>query len=526
MRRLHAAAVVVAVAGTALTGVLGLATWSAHRDNEDRLLRQRTREAGAVLEASLPGLQTPLAATAELAEVTEGADADSFARLMGPLVGPETRFVSASVWRIDVADPRSVLTLGDPPALAGEPPDEIRAFIERSTSTPTATLSVVGLLDRDEPRLGYSFTSSRDPARFMAYAESALPADRVSMPDPDSAFAGLDYAIYLGGAEVPGSLLAASTPDLPIAGQRAVESVQFGDTTLTLVMTPIGDLGGRLLAALPRLILAGGALITAASAALTERLLRGRDEAHELAADNARLYDEQRSLAYALQQSLLPRSLPDIAGGELAGRYQPGVAGMEIGGDWYDALCVDDDHLALVVGDVSGRGLPAASVMASLRFAARAFASEGASPGAILTKLNDLTPPEADGHFATVVCVTIDLNERTISVANAGHPHPLLVQGDQGSFLETDVGQPVGVAPGARYQAATVPLPAEGTLLLFTDGLFERRGERIDVGLERVRACATKATGDLSQVLDTVLTELTDGNADDDVAVLGVRWTR
>jgi serine phosphatase RsbU (regulator of sigma subunit) len=142
----------------------------------------------------------------------------------------------------------------------------------------------------------------------------------------------------------------------------------------------------------------------------------------------------------------------------------------------------------------------------------------------ILAKLNDLTQPDPHGHFATAVCALVDLKQQTVTVASAGHPRPILLDGHNGRFIDTDPGRPIGIAPGASYSQTTVPLPGTGTLLLYTDGLFERRGEPIDVGLARLLRTATQAQGWLETLLDTTLTELTAGDVRDDVAILGLRW--
>ena len=134
---------------------------------------------------------------------------------------------------------------------------------------------------------------------------------------------------------------------------------------------------------------------------MTERLVRRRTHAEFLAEQNARLFSEQRSVAQTLQHSLLPEQLPDFDGLELAVRYVPGVDGVEIGGDWYDVIGRDNGDIIFVVGDVSGRGLRAATVMASLRYAIRAYAAQGDDPAIILAKLAKLIDIVRDGHFAT-----------------------------------------------------------------------------------------------------------------------------
>lgn len=531
-RRIHGATLVVGAVGALIGALLAIATRQVSESNEQRLLDQRMAEATVVIQAALPTFQTPLAAGAELAEVADGADDGPFRRLMQPVID-SNQFDSASIWRIDTeADPAPLVVVGARPALESQPPEEIRAFLERSAGS--SDLGVLGLLGGDRPRLGFSFVAVRTPqqpaARFVAYAEHPLRDERTSATRNSDAFDGLDSAIYLGDTASADRLLSSTTPELPLRGRHASRLVPFGDSTLLLVMAPTEHQGGRLLEALPWLLLAGGLLLAAAAAVLVERLLRSRDQAEHLAAENARLYAEQHRVAHTLQHSLLPASLPPVPRAELAVRYLAGVKGMEIGGDWYDALVVDEGRVLLVVGDVSGRGLRAASVMASLRFAARAFASDSAEPAAILRKLNDLAEPDPDGNFATVVCVLVDLDRRTASAATAGHPSPILLDERGGHFVETVPGPPIGVRPGATYEAVHVRLPATGSLLLFTDGLFERRSESIDEGLERLRASALAnrhvADRDLDALLGAIALDLADGEAADDAAVLALRWLR
>lgn len=517
----HPTTAVLAAIGLAATGALAAAAMRVHDDTEDDLLEQRAREAGAVLTAALPGIETPLVAAVELVEVTDAGDPGAFELAMGRFVGEEGPFVSVSAWPLDGGATGPALVVGDEPALASRTPGEIRTFLEQAAAS--STLTVLGLLDEAQPRLGYAVTAAQPPVSHLVYAEGALPEDRTRVRQPDSAFGDLDYALYLGNVEEPEDLLIASTSSLPLDGRRASEQVAFGDTSLLLVVTPNGNLGGSLLAALPWIVLLVGAAMTASSAVLTERLLRRRDEAEHLARDNARLYDDQRAVAQSLQHSLLPRRLPDLEGIEVAVRYQPGVEGLEVGGDWYDIVPMADGGVAIVIGDVSGRGLTAASVMASVRYASRALARQGDSPDVVLSKLNAGEDPDREGHFVTMLCGRVDLAARTATFANAGHPPPLLIAHGTASFVDTTTGPPIGVRAGRRYDARTVPLPAAGTLLLFTDGLFERRDESIDVGLERLRAIAAEEQGSVDDVIDALVRRLAH-TGDDDAAVLGLRW--
>jgi serine phosphatase RsbU (regulator of sigma subunit) len=516
-RMLHTVSIVVLTLGLVVTATLALTARSLHDDNENHLLRQRVAEAGAVLSAAIPNLETPLTSGAVLAEATN-ADRATFTSLMAPLAGGRP-FVSVSVWPARASDPRPLVVEGTPPEFARLPAARIRAFL--TTATAKKGVSVLDLLHASPRELGYAYSVGPD-ARYVVYAESALPANRRAAVDSNSAFSDLDYAIYVGSTADPAHLLAASVADPRFRGRTASDSLPFGDTTLLIVMTPRRQLGGELLARLPWLIGGFGILIALAAALMTERLLRRRMHAEQLAEQNARLFSEQRSVAQTLQHSLLPEELPEFAGLQLSVRYVPGADGVEIGGDWYDVMGVDDDGIIFVVGDVSGRGLRAATVMASLRYAIRAYAAQGDDPAAILVKLAKLIDIVRDGHFATVLCGRVNVAERMLTIANAGHPNPLLIDATGAQFVTTNVGPPIGV-PGGTYAPINVAIPAGATLLTYTDGLFERRGENPDIGLSRLRQAAGTEQP-LDDLLDGLLHGMAPVGSQDDTAILGMRW--
>jgi serine phosphatase RsbU (regulator of sigma subunit) len=163
--------------------------------------------------------------------------------------------------------------------------------------------------------------------------------------------------------------------------------------------------------------------------------------------------------------------------------------------------------------------------MASLRYSIRAFASQGHMPNVVLSKLNSLLDVHDDGHFATVLCAVVDVAERTVVFANAGHPNPLVLNGEHAAIVEAPIGVPIGVRRDVEYEIVTHAMPVGATLLMFTDGLFERRLESIDVGLERLRASASGANGSLGDLLTSIIDAQTAiGDGDDDTAILGVRW--
>ncbi len=514
----HLSAAVVVAVGVALTGGLAWAARSAHEDNEDRLTQQRAVEAAAVLTASVSGLEAPLFISAELVEAGS-SDPVLFQEVMGTQVGTDGRFVSASVWPAAADGPLAVV--GDDPMLADQEAATIERFLGRAMAADG--MAVLDLLDGDEPRLGFA-ASSPAGSGSVVYAEQALPADRTSSVREDSAFSDIDYALYLDTAERDDTLLLASTADLPLEGRTGEADTELGDAALRLVVSPTDDLGGGLLAALWWIVLTTGLLGTAVGASFTQRLARRREQAEHLAEENAGLYAEQRAAALTLQESLLPRRLPTLPDLETAVRYTPGVTGTEVGGDWYEVVDVGG-RVVLVIGDVSGRGLAAASVTAAVRHSIRALALQGDSPEVILEKVNQPGATDLGEHFVTVLCGVLDRQAGTLAVASAGHPPPLLANGTDPAYVPVPVGPPIGASPGATYRLATHPVSRGTSILFFTDGVFERRGESLDVGLERLRSAAVEGGATADELLDVVDRAMADGAGHDDAAMLAVRWT-
>lgn len=523
-RRVHGATTAVVLAGLVITAVLSIGAASLHGSNEDRLLSQRAREAAASLNIAIAAIQTPLVSAADLAEATDG-DPSALTSQLTVLVTAGQRFVSASVWRLDGTSTEPVVVVGKNPLLASRSDAEIREVLGRAAAAPR--LAVFDLMATDEPAVGYSVVSTRPDPQYVTYVERVLPSNRTTYVRDGDAFAGLDNALYLGRAEEPTKLVTASTPDLPIEGRRRVERIPWGDTFLTLVVSPRGDLAGGVSARLWWFLLLAGAVVTTGMGYLFERLLRRREEAEALAAENRRLFAEQRSVAQTLQHSLLPRIDPTIGALAFASLYEPATAeGVDIGGDWYDAISVDDERVVFVVGDVSGRGLGAATVMASMRYSIRAYATHGLEPSTILRELNRVLDVDRDGHFATVVCGIVDMERREVTFASAGHPPLLLVGPESATFARVPVGPPIGVASDQVYASTTVPFADDLTIVAFTDGLFERRGETIDAGLERLRNAGTGThSNEPEQVLQLIRERLGPEGADDDTAMLGVAWS-
>jgi anti-sigma regulatory factor (Ser/Thr protein kinase) len=234
--------------------------------------------------------------------------------------------------------------------------------------------------------------------------------------------------------------------------------------------------------------------------------------------ERAWAFEHEHELAVRLQRSLLPSDLPRAPGITLAGEYLAGGKGIEVGGDWYDAVRRPDGILELCVGDVSGRGVGAATVMGRQRSTFRAYAYDHESPAEILRRM--IRHVQED-EMITAACVTIDPIEGVLTYSSAGHPPPLLVDRASGEVIRLDGASapPLGVADPGDMIEQRVQLPANATLALYTDGLVERRGESIEDGIDvlgRTLAGGAKvsAEGTLTEIAQAI------GSPTDDVALL------
>jgi len=248
-------------------------------------------------------------------------------------------------------------------------------------------------------------------------------------------------------------------------------------------------------------------------------LLRSAADRAAMAIDRARLYEERR-IVEALQRTLLPDSLPELPGLELAARYQPALVGTGIGGDWYDVFPLVAGQVALVIGDVMGHGVAAAALMAQLRTALRAYALEGHEPAAVAERLNHLLIPLRPTSMTTLAYVVLDTERETARMISAGHPPPLVaLPGEAPQYLNVEGDPPLGVAPGHRFTEHTFSLPADSRLVMVTDGAIEVRGEPLDAGLERLRAQAAELPSPPA-LCDAVTAR---PSHEDDLAVIAVR---
>jgi serine/threonine-protein kinase RsbW len=239
--------------------------------------------------------------------------------------------------------------------------------------------------------------------------------------------------------------------------------------------------------------------------------------------DRARAYDQERRISHELQRNLLPDQLPWVEGWALAARYVPATIGVEVGGDWYDAVPLSDGTVALIVGDVAGHDIEAAKVMSRLRHVLSLLVWEDGRPGRSLERLNRFMLAGDMERIATVLVGVLNPESGKIVIASAGHPSAIAVGTDGARELTIDPGPPLGV-PAAAFSERGFEL-GDDCLLMFTDGLFERRNVPMGERTAQLLAAASLARGaEPGTLTDLLLSEmLRDGVGADDVAVLAAR---
>ena len=235
-------------------------------------------------------------------------------------------------------------------------------------------------------------------------------------------------------------------------------------------------------------------------------------------------FEREHRIADTLQTALLPRSFDDIEGVEVAARYEPAEAGFNAGGDWYDVVPITPSTVALVIGDVAGHGLEAASLMGQLRMAVRAYALEGHPPHVVAVRAEALLRELASDQMVTMLYLVVDLDTLEGRLVNAGHPPPLVVNGNAAQFLDAPPGPPMGIGEHARFAETSVRIEPGTTLILYTDGLVDRRDLALDDGLARLlRVAEAHALLNAEELCDRLLAEMVPGDVTDDIALLAIR---
>ena len=260
-----------------------------------------------------------------------------------------------------------------------------------------------------------------------------------------------------------------------------------------------------------------------------QRKLRERNQQLEQSVETGTIaqqqHEEEHKRAREIQQMLLPSTLPQLAGVQIAGAWQPA---REVGGDYFDVIQLDKNRLGICVGDVAGKGITAALLMANLQASFRAFATPEASPQVVCTKLNKfLCANIASGKFVTFFYAVLDADARTLTYENAGHSPGLLLRGNGTTETLQGGGAVLGALPDWTYQDYTAQLQPGDQLLLSTDGITEAENAQLEeFGEERLLQAARARNGSALEVQRAIMQQVTafcGGNFRDDATLLVLR---
>ncbi|MHB8690261.1 MAG: SpoIIE family protein phosphatase [Solirubrobacteraceae bacterium] len=358
--------------------------------------------------------------------------------------------------------------------------------------------------------------------RAVAHAGIPLPAAGVGVVVPGQDVLGRIAAEHRGallaGRELEAALIRAPDSNGTAESGRPGGSGSSLAELLAVPMVTGGELAG--------LVLLGSHTAGHFSRADLELLTLAADRM-ALAILHAQRFAEGRELVETLQRSLLPESLPHHPRLEIAARYLPSGLSQRIGGDWYDALEIDGDRTAVMIGDIVGHGTRAATKMSELRNALRAYAAEGHGPVEALALLDRLVQRTFGAQMiGTALFLVIDVREHTLTMTRAGHPPPAIRRrGGEVEYLEAESVLPVGIETDVPTVAAVHPIAPGETVLLYTDGLVERRRESISVGLERLQDALQSAPLDAEALCDHVLARMVghDESTSDDIALVALK---
>ena len=517
LRLMSAFALIVALAVT-----VG-AAWATHlavRGQERRLLKERAAELRLVFSSAIAALPAPLDEQGVVLRLTNGSTSafkTAASQAMKTSAQPTTY-----AWVRPSADGTqfTVLAAAGSGLHDGEVINDARAAavaraLHTSKLVPTPVVGAQRLL-------GFALGPPVAPAGTVLYREARLgpvvspPAQAGTQP-----FEELEVALYGTPTVMPQQILIATTTHLPLRGTIRKEPQPAGDATWLLVVKAHQPLVGSLTSKAPWFTLGVGILGSLLIAAIVEVTARRRNAA-------VALYEAEHQVAETLQRSLLPK-LPTLPGLDLAARYLASGAGQQVGGDWFDVFPVADGRVGIVVGDVIGHDLTAASEMAQIRSALRAYAVDGDEPSDVITRLDRLVDALRLTQLVTVFYGVLEPPDaegrRELRYSNAGHLPPIVRRADGGTETVAGGSSAVLGAPmSIEHGQGTHSVGPGDVIVLFTDGLVEVPGGSLDDGLTRLaETIARPGRGDAEAMCEQVLAGMTPRSLRDDIALLAVR---
>lgn len=498
------------------------AVWGAHTvvsDQEKRLLNERASEVSLVLTSAIDSIPAGLSSQGVVLTVTGGSRAAYHQAAQAAVeAGPgELTFA----WLRPALDGHGyeVLDAAGTGLHRGEVVNDARTqtFDAAMKQTEMVATPVIGA----ERKLGFALGPPAAPPHSVLYRETALGPLAPPRAASTAPFSELDVAIYGTPSVHVAQALSATTPDLPLTGDVRRLPLEAGASHWLLEVKARQPLVGQVATNAWWVALLVGLAGTVLIAVAVETAARRRDAA-------LALYESEHQVAETLQRSLLPR-LPHIPGLELAARYLAGGQGQQVGGDWFDAFPVSGGRVGIAVGDVIGHDVVAASAMAQIRAALRAYAIDGAPPEQVINRLDHLVEQLGLTQLVTVVYGLLEPpaadGSRLLTHTNAGHLAPL-VRTASGEVSTLTAGESVVIGAPITFAHTQVEqrLEAGSTLLLFTDGLVEVPGGSIEDKLGDLSATLAETdVDDLEALCDRIIGTTADRPLRDDVALLVIR---
>jgi serine phosphatase RsbU (regulator of sigma subunit)/PAS domain-containing protein len=430
----------------------------------------------------------------------------------------------------------AVLDTGEPQQLSGEVITAEAA--DTAPAADAATIRIARLYDgvaivwrgsNDNDRLATLLQHAQRLGRIGGWEENVRTGE-VSWTEPVFALFGLPPGEPPGLADLPAHVLAEDVPAVrgfreallhgrmeSAAAFRVVRADDGSVRQIRAYAEPVTDPAGA--------VIAVHGVYQDVSAEFHTRLAFAA--AREQLADTEERAAEEHRLAIRLQEAITPRSAArdepvEAAGLDVAARYRPSGEGSLVSGDWYDTVVLPSKKVLLVVGDIAGHGLDAVTGMVAVRNSLRGLAITGAGPGTLLDWLNRAAAHFTDGVLGTAVCGLYDPANRSLRWARAGHLPPILVRDGQAEQLPLPEGMLLGADPDARYTEEVATLRLGDTLLMFTDGLIERRDEPIDEALATLLRVASRPVSDIGEYADHLLGQAA-SNTGDDACLVAVR---
>ena len=494
------------------------ATYFGVHDQSERLLKERTAEINLVLTQAIDAIPTSMQELGAVLVATNGQTA-AFRTAAQQQVEASPTPVQIAWLRPEPSGGFKVVeAVGDGELRNGEVfTGQRAAAMHRSMGT---TFMVPTRVIGKDRILGFALGPLAAPTGTVLYRETTLgPAITPPRAASTAPFSELDVALYADRTEAS-TVLTATTADLPLRGEVRKSVLSAGVARWLLVVKARSPLVGRLTADAWWLVLLAGLLGTALLGVVVETVARRRDAALEL-------YRVEHQVAETLQRSLLPR-LPHLAGLDLAARYLASGVGQEVGGDWFDAFPIAGGRCGLVVGDVIGHDVAAASAMAQIRALLRGYAVDGGSPAEVLTRLDRVIDQLQLTQLVTIFYGLLEPpapdGSRLLRYSNAGHVPPIVCQDAGVEALGGGASVVIGAPISTEYVESEHRLSPGATVVMFTDGLVEVPGGSLTDGLDRLAGNVAQACDKAPEAMcDDLLADASKRSLRDDVALLVVR---